>query len=79
MTPEWIYETLGNSTEPWKYRNMGLGCSSLKSTATRVLQWNVLSITSETLAGVPWEIVKDLWWFHILTPYVKAASVLFIF
>lgn len=61
MTADWVWKTIGSPTDARNFRFCGPGCASLSNMAIRTAVANNISITSETLAEVPWSIGKLLW------------------
>lgn len=66
MTSEWVWKTLGSSLqESGRFQSLllakGPGCASLSNMAIRSVMMNMMSVTVDSLRGVPWHVGKKLW------------------
>ena len=61
MTLDWEWKTQGSSREKLRSVSSYTGCSSLVNMAVRSALVHSISITAETLEGLPWEIASRLW------------------
>ena len=61
MRADWVWKTLGSTSDLALFRSQGLGCSSLQNMAIRSAAMNVVSLTAESLEDVPWQVGKLLW------------------
>ncbi|KAL9119049.1 MAG: hypothetical protein Q9187_004397 [Circinaria calcarea] len=53
MRADWVWKTLGSTSDLALFRSKGPGCSSLQNMAIRSAVMNVVSLTAESLGGVP--------------------------
>ena len=61
MQADWVWKTLGSSSEVAHFKSIGPGCSTLKNVAVRSVVVNMDSVNAESLVTVPWSVAKDVW------------------
>ena len=71
MTLDWEWKTQGSSREQSRSVSSYTGCSSLVNMAVRSALVHSISITAETLEGLPWE-VASLLWEHLVASYARS-------
>ncbi len=71
MTSQWVWKTIGSSREAGCFRSLGPGCASLANMAIRSALANFMTLTIESLEGVPWAIGKKIW-DGIKTSYIES-------
>ena len=72
MTLDWEWKTQGSSREELRSISSYTGCSSLVNMAVRSALVHSISITAETLEGLPWE-VASLLWEHLVASYARSC------
>ena len=71
MTLDWEWKTQGSSKEELRSVSSYTGCSSLVNMAVRSALVHSISLTAETLEGLPWEIASRLWE-HLVASYARS-------
>lgn len=61
MKADWVWKTLGSTSDLALFRSKGPGCASLQNMAIRSAAMNVISLTVESFEGMPWQVGKLLW------------------
>ncbi|MCJ1471622.1 hypothetical protein MMC13_000262 [Lambiella insularis] len=61
MRADWVWKTRGSTEEVALFRSPGPGCSTLRNMAIRKACLHVVSLTSDSLVGLDWQVGKGLW------------------
>ena len=58
---KWLYQTRGNMNDLRHFKNPGNGAASLFDGCMRTVMQHCSTLKTETLAGVPWQLGKQIW------------------